>query len=401
MFSFFRRSFRHWARSGTPTGTARTSTRKLHCESLEERTVPALTSTSTLVNTVKTGVQNQAVTAVAKDGSSVVVWTEMKSSTDGDIKAQRYDTEGRKTGGEILVASGRNPQHHPSVAMDGYGSFAIVWTHDFAPGDGDIHGQRFKADGARVGDEFVIASAPQNEYDASVGRAANGDLVVSYTHQYNRTDRDVRAVLIRANGTVARKVTVADTSRVEERARVSVAADGRFAISYQASSNIFVSRYSASGSRLGAHTVAATSRVESNASVGISNSGNVVVAWQEQYGRDSSILGRAISSTGQLGRVFTVMAVSGVETLPSVGVDPTSGKSVVAYQTQIGSVSRVQATEFTERQSYVRTSIIGSNLSNASVSVGGPTRRFLLAAQSTARTSYDADAGVFAVFGTL
>ena len=70
--------------------------------------------------------RRQWSSSVSSNGSSVVVWTEAKSSTDTDVKAQRYDALGHKVGGEVVVATGRNPQHNPSVAMDGSGGFVVV-----------------------------------------------------------------------------------------------------------------------------------------------------------------------------------------------------------------------------------------------------------------------------------
>src|SRR5207248_3757344 len=110
-----------------------------------DRLAPSITTTPTLVNTNKVGAQTQAATAVSSNGSSVVVWTEAKSSTDSDVKAQRYDALGHKVGGEIVVATGRNPQHNLSVAMDGSGSFVVVWVHNYSAADGDVHGALFRA----------------------------------------------------------------------------------------------------------------------------------------------------------------------------------------------------------------------------------------------------------------
>ena len=79
----------------------------------------------------------------------------------------------------------------------------------------------------------------------------------------------------RANCSVARSVDVAATGYVEEHSHVAVAADGRFAVAYQSGGNVFVSRYSSAGARLGWHAVATTARTECNASLGIDNYGNV------------------------------------------------------------------------------------------------------------------------------
>src|SRR5205823_3885198 len=110
---------------------------------------PSVTTGEMLVNTSKIGGQIQAASATSSNGSSVVVWTEIKGASDRDIKAQRFDAAGKKAGSEILVAGGRNPQHNASVAMDNAGNFVIVWTHDYSTMDQDVHGALFNADGSR------------------------------------------------------------------------------------------------------------------------------------------------------------------------------------------------------------------------------------------------------------
>lgn len=401
MFSFFRRTFRQWGYRGARTPGVERPARRLQCESLEDRLVPSITTGLIAVNTTKVGVQSQSASATASNGSSVVVWTEVKNSRDTDIKAQRFDPAGNKVGGEMVIAAGRTPQHHPAVALDGSGSFVVVWVHNYSASDGDIHGALFRADGVRLGSEFVVTETMKNEFDPSVARAANGDFVISYTLQFGARDFDIKAIQFRANRSIARRIDVATSVYAEEKSRVAVAADGRFAVAYQSRGNVLVSRYSAQGLRHGLHSVATTARTESNPSLGMDNAGNLVVAWQEQKGTDWNILARLVSSTGKLGNVFSVSATSAAETLPSVAVDLVTGKSVIAYQSQTGSFTRLLVTEFTERQVSVRTSTMGSALSNAFVSVGGSSRRFLVTAQSKGRTNEDPDGGIVAVFGML
>src|SRR5581483_1993947 len=152
--------------------------------------------------------------------------------------------------------------------------------------DHDIHGQRFFADGKKNGKEFTVVSSPKSEFDPSVAMAANGDFVVSYTLQFSKTDTDVKAVQYRANGSVVRTINVASSTQKEQTSSVTAAADGRFAIAFQANDNIFVSRYSKDGVRQGSAPVAVanTARTERAPDVAMDNSGNLVVVWQELVG---------------------------------------------------------------------------------------------------------------------
>ena len=368
-------------------------------ETLEDRVVPSLTTSTALANTSKLGAQTQAVTATSGNGSSVVVWTEAKGTKDSDIKAQPFDANGRKVSGEIVVATSRSPQHHSAVAMDAGGNFTVVWTHDYSTEDSDIHGADVSVPTVRA--TAVSSPSPRRCGASPMPASAWPPTATSWspTRCNCQDDSDVKAVQYRASGGVVRKIDVAATSRLEERGRVAVNTEGQFSVSYQSQGNVFVSRISTTGVRTRA-SAAWSSPVERNASLGMDRWGNVTVAWQE-YGRDSNIYAHLIGNGGTLGRVFTVMATASVETNPAVAVDAGSGKSMMAYHGTYGTTTRILVTEFTERQAYVRTSTMGLSLANAAASVGGSWRRFVVAAQATRGNGDDVDGGIFAVFGTL
>ena len=74
----------------------------------------------------------------------------------------------------------------PSIAMSGDGQFVVVWGANWG---GDITGQRFKADGSRLGAEFVVAAATHYPYfdyprRGDVSMDADGDFVVVWESQY-------------------------------------------------------------------------------------------------------------------------------------------------------------------------------------------------------------------------
>src|SRR5262245_9609926 len=178
MFSFFRRTFRQLARSGTRTGAHRPSVRRLECEALEDRTLPSLSGTEILVNTTTLHRQDQPAVASSSSGRSVVVWTDHKTSNDGNIKAQGCDSARRQIGKEITITGTRNNEYNPVVAMDALGNFVVVWTIDFYGSDKDLWGARFRSDGTRLGQPISVAWSPHAEYDPSIAMAANGNFVV-------------------------------------------------------------------------------------------------------------------------------------------------------------------------------------------------------------------------------
>ncbi len=402
MFSFFRQSFRQWARSGTrTTGAAKAPARRLQCETLEDRVLPSLAGSQMLVNSTIPNADQNPAAATSTNGTSVVVWTQVKPGYDRDIKAQRFDASGHKLGGEIVIAGSRSPERNASVAMDSHGNFVVTWIEDYSSTDSDIHAAVFRADGTRIGNELVVASTPKNEYDPSVAMDANGNFVVSYTYQFGKTDSDIKAVLFHANGTIARTIDVAISTRIESNSRVTMSPDGRFAIAFVKSDDVWVQRYTNGGNLIDSHVVAGGTNLQEMPDISMDSHGNSVVVWQERVNNNWNIYARAISSTGQLGTTKTVQSTSSQETLPTVAVDSTTGKYVVAYQSQIGSTNSVRVTEMYASGSQIQTSTMDVGLANPFVSLGGSAHRYLVTGQSLGSKGGDFDGGVFARFGIL
>jgi len=401
MLSFFRQSFRQWARSGTRTGARPQPVRRLECEPLEDRLLPSLTGANFLVNTTKTRLQNQpSVASSLTTGCYVVVWTDHKATNDPNIKAQRYDAGGHKIGKEITVEGSRQIDHDPVVAMDAHGNFVVVWTRDFYASDTDLWAVRYRADGTRLSSPFRVATNYKAEFDPSVAMAGNGDFIVGYTLRFNGSDTDVYAKMFKANGTLARTISVAASTRPEGQSSVAATADGRFDIACTDSNNIILQRFSKYGVRLGSVAVAKTTRTERAPSVALDGNGNAVVAWQVQVGSNWNVQARRVSSSGVLGSVITVQATAAQETGPSVSIDPTTRRFVVAYQSVTGSTKAVKVTELSAAGSVVRTATMGTNLTGPAVAVGA-NHTYLVAANSILGNSLDPDGGIFGRRGLL
>jgi hypothetical protein len=154
------------------------------------------------VNTYTIGNQLDAQVAMDADGDFVVVWASQGQDQDGSwgIYGQRFDSMGRKLGGEFRVNSDTvNDQVAPAIAMDSAGNFVVVWASKGQAYSyfNNIKGQIFDADGNRVGSEFrvnaydipgVNASPSSNTLHPSVAMSEVGTFVVTWdavTNQKN------------------------------------------------------------------------------------------------------------------------------------------------------------------------------------------------------------------------
>jgi hypothetical protein len=143
-----------------------------------------------LVNTTTIGDQQfSSVTGLA-DGRFVVTWSDFGGG--GHIKAQIFDSNGNKSGGEFLVNTASNTlQTGPSIKALANGGFAVSWTDTSGTG-GDasisaIKARVFNGSGVGQGNEFLVNTiTPGTQNQSSITVLGNGDLVVTWTDQSNQ-----------------------------------------------------------------------------------------------------------------------------------------------------------------------------------------------------------------------
>jgi hypothetical protein len=134
------------------------------------------------VNTFTTSYQGAPAVAMNGTGSFVVVWMSKEQGGSGyGIFGQRYDATGVPVGGEFQVNTYTTGYRAgPAVAMDGGGNFVVVWPSDGQDGSGrGVFGQRHDAAGARRGGEFrVNVYTTDNQASPAVATDAQGNAVV-------------------------------------------------------------------------------------------------------------------------------------------------------------------------------------------------------------------------------
>ena len=139
----------------------------------------------------------QVAIAAREAGEFVVVWESF-----GEVLARRFDADGIPLGPEALVSGSTHAAPSPHVAMDSDGGFVVTWQ---SVGEGNaIHARAFGADGLPHSDPVRIdATAGANRFAPRVGTDADGDAIVTWTHQAEYgAPMEVHARRLRGNGTV-------------------------------------------------------------------------------------------------------------------------------------------------------------------------------------------------------
>ena len=135
------------------------------------------------VNTQTSDTQYRSTIDSLTDGGYVVVW--QSNNQDGSswgIYGQRFDAEGAAVGSEFLVNTATaNQQEWPAVAGLANGGFVVVWqSYDQDGSQWGVYGQRYDAAGAAVGSEFLVndSGASTSEERASIVELSDGGFVV-------------------------------------------------------------------------------------------------------------------------------------------------------------------------------------------------------------------------------
>jgi hypothetical protein len=176
------------------------------------------TSGEILVNQTTAGKQGLPAVAFAADGSIVVTWEGNGAGDVAGIFVRRFSASGMPLVGESLAnVTSSLRQGDPAIAMQGDGSFLIVWTTRGVDGSGyDTFARRFSAAGQPVGGEFrVNGNRAGDQKTPDVAAVDNGGYQVVFSSKGAGDDGwDIKTSFVSAAG-------LASTEQ-----RVHVAAEG-------------------------------------------------------------------------------------------------------------------------------------------------------------------------------
>ncbi len=243
------------------------------------------------VNTYTTGQQVLAAVAMDEGGAFVVVWEDRElAGANQSIRGQRYAADGTRLGSEFLVntyTGGR--QFVPDVAFGADGEFVVVWTSQPRAGNPmSVFGQRFDPAGGPLGSEFRVNTyTTSHQLYPSVAADADGNFVVVW--QKIAQDSAILGRRFDAVGTPIDEEVQINTMTSGSLLLADVAsdADGNFVVVWHSSNygrfRIHGRRFDAMGQGLGSEFEINPSSGRDNryATVSMDGEGDFVVAWEQ------------------------------------------------------------------------------------------------------------------------
>jgi hypothetical protein len=288
------------------------------------------------VNTYTAGSQSFPDVAVDGSGTFVVVWySDAQDGHDRGVFARLFDSSGAPATGD---------QEQPKVAMDGAGGFMVVWTDlEQDPPQGGVFGQRFDSSGASVGAEFQVNAYTTGVQDfPEIASNASGDFVVVWESLYQ--DGDGKGIFGRRFDSAGAFLGVElqiNTYTGDNQLDPAVAVDpnGGFVVVWGSvtQGGIFGQRFDSTGADLGGEFQASTYTTQAPArpEVAMDDTGAFLVAWETdgQDGSGAGIFAQAFDSAGgAVGSEFQVnTSTSSHQDYPSVAFGP-AGEFVVLWE---------------------------------------------------------------------
>lgn len=137
-------------------------------------------------NTYVIGSQSYPNVAMSDSGDFVITWvSEQQNGYVKDIHAQIFNSMGEKIGKEIKVGTGVHEiEDTPSVSMDKYGNFIIVW-QGRDKNDWNIYGQIFDINGNRVSESDILINTTTdcNQKQPDVSIMGSSQFIVVWNNQ--------------------------------------------------------------------------------------------------------------------------------------------------------------------------------------------------------------------------
>lgn len=157
-----------------------------------------------LVNTYTDDIQEDSAITTLADGGFVVTWTSLGQDRSGyGIYGQRYTANGDAVGAEFRINTyTSNWQYGSSVtALEG-GGFAVTWVSYGQDGsEYGVYGQRYDANGVKLGSEFRVNTYTNNwQYSSVLTSLTGGDLVVAWTSGRDGSEYGVYGQRMRYGG---------------------------------------------------------------------------------------------------------------------------------------------------------------------------------------------------------
>jgi len=189
------------------------------------------------INITSGGNQKEPSVAMDTFGNFVVVWQGPGTieADKEDIFARLFDSNGRPLGSEFRVNTNTNDkQLCPKVALNNTGSFVIVWESVNVPQKGKkaICSQLYDSSGLKIGMEFFANDGPSDGRYPDAAMDTQGNFAVVWMQ--DKSSNSIMGRLYNADGSAKAEHFEVSTIRFSSvtQPSISMSAEGRFVVAW-------------------------------------------------------------------------------------------------------------------------------------------------------------------------
>jgi hypothetical protein len=187
------------------------------------------------IATIASGHNDYQPAVAASNGSFVITWVHVYSTTDHDIYAERFVISSGVplAQGTFGVNFDTNDEEAPSVAMAPDGRFDIAYMREYSSSDWDIFASQYAGNGSLIRSMIPINNDGNSEASPSISMDNGGNAVVAYDRLVN--DWGVAVNRLSSTGVVGPMITVQDVTGVDELdpTVALLPTGGRFVVSFE------------------------------------------------------------------------------------------------------------------------------------------------------------------------
>lgn len=294
----------------------------------------------TLINSIRTGWQDQPAVAALSDGGYMITWSSEGVNGGSDILAQRYDADGSLVGNETRINSTAvGWQNSPAITALADGGYVLAWQSESQ----GICAQRYAADGAMLGNETQInTSAPGTPYTPVITALSDGGHVIAWT-TYGVSGYEVYAQRFAVDGAAVGSETLINTTTIDDQysPAISALSDGGYLVTWTSPDGsghgIYTQRFDTNGTAVGGETRvnSGTEGWQENPNITTLIDGGYVVTWQSPDSQGSAIYAQRYAADGLALGAETLISGLGASNEPAIAALADGGYIITwhAYDT--------------------------------------------------------------------
>ncbi len=278
-----------------------------------------------------TAANDQQFPAIISDdsGGAIITWEDYRSGSDYHIYAQHVNSQGSTlwTNNGIAICNASNNQEYPQLVGDGSGGAIIVWS-DFRGGStGDIYAQRVNSAGSTLwtNNGIAICAATNDQEFPLVVSDDSGGAIIIWQDKRNGSKYNIYSQRVNSNGTTlwtsnGVEICASADESLEEETLYAITKDGSSGaiISWQdyrsngTTGHVYAQRVNSSGSVLWtANGVGICTAVSFQDEIQIlgDGAGDAIIAWSDARNGSSNtdIYAQRVNSQGS-----TLWSLNGV-----------------------------------------------------------------------------------------